>query len=79
MSLTPPSLTNEPICLFFQKNPLCSYIVIGNCVRVKSSGLAPGRRKICKCPTPEIDKEGKCPVVARGGEGGWAQLELTDG
>ena len=37
-----PSLTNEPICLFFQQNPLCSYILIGKRVRVKSLGLAPG-------------------------------------
>ena len=31
-------------------------------------------------PTPETDKAGKCPAVARGGGGGggWAQLELTD-
>ena len=26
----------KPICLFFQENPLCSYIRIGNHVRVKS-------------------------------------------
>ena len=35
------------------------------------------RGKICKCPTPGTDKLGKCPAVARGGEGR-AQLELTD-
>ena len=60
-----------------------SYILIGNRVRVKSLGLAPGlanarspgQRKICKCPTPGTDEAGKCPAVTRGA---WAQLELTD-
>ena len=33
------SLTDEPIFLFFQLNPLCIYSLIGNCVRVKSLGL----------------------------------------
>jgi len=32
----------EPICLFFQENPLCSYILMGNHVRVKSLGIAHG-------------------------------------
>ena len=35
------SLTDEPICFFFQENPLCSYILIGR-MRVKSSGMVPG-------------------------------------
>ena len=38
----------------------------------------PGQLKICKCPTLGTDKAGKCPAVARGGGGCWAQLELTD-
>ena len=37
-----PSLTDEPIGLFFQYNPLCGKIRIGNRVRVKSFGVAPG-------------------------------------
>ena len=37
-----------------------------------------GQCKICKCPTPGTDKAGKCPAVARGGGGCWAQVELTD-
>ena len=60
-----------------------SYILIGNRVRVKSLGLAPGlanarpqgQGKICKCPTPGTDEVGKCPAVVRGA---WAQLKLTD-
>ena len=52
-------------------------------MRVKSSIMArPGvgkcpalvQCKICRCPTPGTDKEGKCPAEARGE--GWAQLEL---
>ena len=30
---------------------------------------APGQYKICKCSTSGIDKAGKCPAVARRGEG----------
>ena len=59
---------------FFQENLLCSYILIGNRVPVKSSGMppgvgkcpVPGQCKICKCPTPGTDNAGKCPAVARG-------------
>ena len=29
-------------------------------------------------PTPGTDKASKCPAVAEGGEGGLAQMELTD-
>ena len=62
--------------------PLKPSILIGNRVRVKSSGMArglanarhPGQCKICKCPIPGIDKAGKCPAVARGGEGGGGEL-----
>ena len=68
---------------FFPVNLLCSYILIGNCVRgqklTNGPGVgkcpAPGQCKICKFATPGTDKAGKCPQVARGG---WAQLELTD-
>ena len=49
-----PSLTNEPICLLFQRNPLCSYILIGNCVHVKSLGLAPGTGKNNRFPFLDI-------------------------
>ena len=45
--------------------------VVGKCP-------VPGQCKICKCLTPRTDKAGKCPSVARGGGGGWAQVELTD-
>ena len=31
---------------------------------------APGQRKICKRPTPETDKAGKCPAKAGGGRMG---------
>ena len=62
---------------FFPSKILCSYYLIGNRVRVKSSGMAPGfgecpvpgQHKICKCPTPGTDEAGKCPAVARGGAG----------
>ena len=36
---------------------------------------APGQRKICKCPTPGIDKAGKCPAVAWG-DGGLGAAEI---
>ena len=36
------SLTDEQICFISQQNPPCSYILIGNRVRIKSSGMAPG-------------------------------------
>ena len=39
---------------------------------------APRQCKISKCVIPGTDKAGKCPAVARGGGGGWAQVELTD-
>ena len=60
-------------------------------MRVKSSQIAPGlanarppgSAKFGKCPPPpQTKKAGKWPAVARGleggGEGSWAQLELTD-
>ena len=40
---------------------------------------APGQCNICKCPTHGTDKAGKSPAFPQGeGEGGWAQVELTD-
>ena len=77
------SLTDEPICFFSSKTFLCSYILIGNRVRVKSSGMARGlanarplgSTKFANAPAPGTDKAGKCPAVAWGG---WAQVELTD-
>ena len=61
---------------------------MGNCERVKSSLAAPGlanarspdSAKFVNAPPPGTDKAGKCLAVAwgGGGEGGWAQLELTD-
>ena len=42
----------------------------------------PGPRAVqnLQYPTPGTDMAGKCPAVAcgGGGEGGWAQVELTD-
>ena len=32
--------------------------------------LAPRQHKVCKCPTPGMDKAGKWPTVAQGGGGG---------
>ena len=49
-------------------------------MRVKSSQIAPGLANAH--PPPQTKKAGKCPAVAPGleggGEGSWAQLELTD-
>ena len=73
-----PSLTNEPICLFFQWNPLRNYILTGNRVRVKSSGLTPGFANARPLP-PGTNRAGKCPAVAtspRGkGRGGAAGMD----
>ena len=60
---------------FFPVNLLCSYILIGNCVRGQKLTNGPGvgkcpasgQCKICKFPTPGTDKAGKCPQLARGG------------
>ena len=62
-----PSLTNEPICLFF-KNPL-RYILIGNRVHVKSSGLARGlanarplgSAKFANAPPPGLTRRANAP------------------
>ena len=78
---------------FFPVKPsMRSYILIGNRVLVKSSGIAclskarelprglqmPSPRAVRKVAnTPGTDKAGKYPAVAGGG-GGWAQVELTD-
>ena len=55
-------------------------------MRVKTSGMArglanarpQGSAKFANASPPGTDKAGKCPAVARGGGGGWAQVELTD-
>ena len=60
----PWQMTQSAFCL-------CSYILIGNHVHVKSSGIAPGlanawllaSRKVCQCPTRGTEKAGKCPSV----------------
>ena len=55
-------------------------ILIGNCVRDKSSGMAPGlanapgQHKICKYPTSGAYKAGKCPAEAQGVGGGGGVL-----
>ena len=62
----PWQMTQSAFCL-------CSYILIGNHVHVKSSGIAPGlanawllaSRKVCQCPTRGTEKAGKCPSVAQ--------------
>ena len=68
----------------------CSYkiILIGNRVRVKSSGLAnaqsPGSAKFANPPTlgltdwPGGETPRSSPGGGGGGGGGWVQLELTD-
>ena len=52
------SLTDEPIYFFSSKTFCVSYILIGNRMRVKSSGMAPG---VGKCPAPGQCKICKCP------------------
>ena len=55
-------------------------------MRVKSSGMdrglanarPPGSAKFANAPPPGTDKASKCPAVAWGRGGGWAQVELTD-
>ena len=57
--------------------PVKPYNLIGNRVRVKSSGMArglanarpPGSTKFANAPAPGTDKAGKCPAIARGGLG----------
>ena len=63
------SLTIKPICLFFEKNNLCSYILIGNRVRIKSLGIAPGlanarlpgRTKFANAPPPGLTRQANAP------------------
>ena len=63
--------------VFFQQNPLGSYILIGNHARVKSLGIAlglgnvqpPGSAKFIKGPTSGTNKVSKCPAVTQGGLG----------
>ena len=48
---------------------LCSYILIGNCVRIKSSGMArglanarpPGSAKFANAPPPELTRRANAP------------------
>ena len=60
------SLTDEQICFLSQLNPPHSYILIGNRVRIKSSGMAPGLANARPLGQHNICK---CPAVARGGGG----------
>ena len=71
---------------FFPVKPsVCSYILIGNRVRVKSSGMArglanarlPGSATFANAPPPGLTRRANAPQLP-GGEGGWAQVELTD-
>ena len=64
------SIPAAPNLIVFPVNPLCSYLLIGNRVRVESSGLTPG---LANAPPPGTDKAGKCPAVpqGRGGGGDW--------
>ena len=75
-----------PICFFCQQNSLCTYILIGNRVHVKSLGIALGlanarplgRAKFANAPPPRTDMAGNAPAIAQWGGGGTcAQLELT--
>ena len=72
---------------FFQLNLLCSYILIGNRVCVKSSGIArglanarpPDSAKFANAPSPGLIRRANVPQLPGGlGGGGWAQVELTD-
>ena len=64
--------------------PVKPYILIGNRVRVKSSGLAlgvvnarpPGSAIFANAPPPGLTRRANAPQFP-GGEG-WAQVELTD-
>ena len=66
---------------FLPVNPSCSFILIGNRVRVKSSGLArglanarpPGSATFANAPLPGLTRRENAP-----GGGGRAQGELSD-
>ena len=69
---------------FLPVNPSCSFILIGNRVRVKSSGLArglanarpPGSATFANAPPPGLTRGANAPQLPGGG--GWAQVELID-
>ena len=65
-------------CQFHAVSSKILCVLIGNCVRVKSSGLAnarsPGGARFANAPSPRLTRR----AVTGGGGGGWAQLELTD-
>ena len=70
---------------FFSVKFSASYIPIGNRVRFKTSGMAPGlanarppgSAKFANVPPPGLTRRANAPQC-RGGGGGWAQVELTD-
>ena len=55
--------------VFFQQNPLCSYILIGNRVRIKSLGIALGlanaqplgSAKFANAPPPGLTRQANAP------------------
>ena len=59
---------------------------MGNRVRVKSSGMAPGlanarppgSAKFANAPPPGLTRWANALQLPVGGGGGWAQMELTD-
>ena len=59
----------EPICFLSQENPLFSYILIGNHVRVKSLGMAAGlanawpprSTKFANAPPPGLTRWANAP------------------
>ena len=65
-----------------------TYIRIGNQLRVKSSGVAPGlanarlpgKAKFANAPPPGLTRRANAPQWPGGGGrgGGWAQVELTN-
>ena len=64
---------------------MCSHILIGNRVRVKTSGMARGWRmpgplavQNLQMPHPRDWQGVQMPRSSPGGRGGWAQVELTD-
>ena len=65
----PYILTDEPICVFSNKTFCGSYILIGNRVRVKSSGMAPGlanarlpgSTKFANAPPPGLTGRANAP------------------
>ena len=60
--------------VFLPVKPSLSYILIGICVRVKSSGLAGG----WQMPGPRAVQHYFANAPPPGGGGRWVQVELTD-